>query len=161
MSYEDSFEREAADERAYRSFEAWYIFENFQPEDIGRWEWLLMFDKISSHPTRAKAMKDAQEMTKEIRKSVNVVKLYEGCFKAIPADFFNYPSGSFQSVYFSMRFDFIRNMVIREKYPDLVEIARRIEHKDSAGIFRYYINEVGSQHKSWQELAKRQSSLYD
>jgi len=154
MSYEDSFEREAADERAYLRFESWYVYEKLRPQSTGRWEWLLMFDRAPSYFTYAEAARDAREMAREMGKSVEVRSLYEGCFVARPQDYHNFPQGSYWTTYASKRADFIKALVVEGKYPDLVQIARDLHHPDSGGISRHYCNDIGEKHRLWKEAAK-------
>ena len=153
MSYEDSFEREAADQRAYEFFESWYIFENLQPHDIGNWEWLLMFDRCPSYSTYPAAAFAAREIVRELKKPVKVQSLYEGCFIARPEDYYKFPKGSFWTTYASKRADFIKVLVIAARYPDLVRIANESRESDRYSISRHYLNEVKKVHQLWIQVA--------
>ena len=153
MSYEDSFEREAADQRAYERFESWYIYENLQPYDIGNWEWLLMFDRCPSYSTYPEAALVAREMVCELKKPVKVQSTYEGCFVARPEDYCEFPNGSSWSTYASKRADFIKALVIEARYPDLVRIADESYESNRHSISRHYFNEVDKVHQLWREAA--------
>lgn len=149
MSYEDSFEREAADERAYVQFESWYIFENLRPNHIGEWEWLLMFDRMRSYSTFAEAACDARAMAHELTKSVNIENPYSGCFMIRPVDYYQLPEGSHWPTYASKRADYIRSLVVENRYPDIPKIASDRDDRDRHGIFRHYFDEVRDLHQRW------------
>jgi hypothetical protein len=154
MSYEDSFQQEATDERAYQCFESWYIYENLQSQNIGKWEWLLMFDRTRSYSTHTEAMRDAREMARELGRSVKVQTLYEDCFVIRPDDYHKFPAGSSWLTYASKRADFIKLLVIEGRYPDLVKIAIERCHPDRYGISSHYANDVVKQHSRWMDAVK-------
>lgn len=150
MSYEDSFEREASDERAYLGFESWYIRENLQPQNIGKWEWRLMFNQTHSYFVYAEAVRDAKEMASELGRCVKVQSIYEGCFVARPDDYYRFPEGSSWTTYASRRADFIKALVIEGRYPDLVKIASETDNPDKYGISCHYFDSIAGQHQRWK-----------
>jgi len=159
MSYEDCFEREAADQRAYQGFESWYIYENLQPQNIGKREWLLMFERTHSYSTYSEAAREARDMARELGRSVEVQSLYEGCFVVRPDDVHKFPEGSFWSTYPSKRSDFIKALVVEGRYPDLVKIADESNDPNRHRIARHYYDEVDKQHRLWREAASQQAQL--
>lgn len=152
MSYEDSFEREAKDERAYRSFEHRYIYENLKPETIGKWEWDLMFDRNLPRYVYSKAASDAVEMARELGLAVIVEKLYEGCWIALPVDYYKTPEGFYGFTYAVKRGCFIEALVLEGKYPDIVALANAMDHKDKHSIFLHSLDEREA-HQRWRQNA--------
>jgi len=159
MSYEDSFEREADDERCYNAFEREYIFKNMKPESIGPWEWRLMFGKVPLHMTFLQAAKDAKEMARELGCTVSVN--FRSYYQAEPENFYMTHEDSIKLGYdgFGRTYDrklsrFIDSLILEGRYPDIVDIASKTDHRDSGAIWRGYVNGIRSEHELVLKLAK-------
>ena len=152
MSYEDSFEREAEDERAYKDFEHCYIYENLKPETIGRWEWDLMFDRVCGREIYSEAASDAVEMARELGTSVVLEQIYEGWWMPRPIDYYEMPNGSYWTTYATKRAYFIRALVREHKYPDIAAIAAAMNHPARFGISRHSRDELKIHQRLLQEL---------
>lgn len=156
MSYEDSFEQEAADERAYDRFESKYIYENFKPLSICNREWLLMFARNPSYSSYGEAAREAREMARELARPVEIHLLYEGCFQPLPIDYYKRPEGSFWTLYATKRASYIKELVIEGRYPGMVKLAYEIGDTEKYGIARHFLNETVGQHRRWRDAAKQQ-----
>lgn len=159
MSYEDSFEREARDERCYMSFELAYIYENVKPESIGPWEWRLMFDRVPLHMTFAEAAKDAKEMARELGRNVSVN--FSTYYQAQPDNLYMRPEDmiglgivGLGKTYNIRRSRFIDSLILEGRYPDIVKIANETNDRDSGAIWRAYGNGIESQHEHLLQLAR-------
>ena len=148
MSYEDSFDREAEDERAYKGFERWYLYEHLKPETIGRWEWDLMFDHVRSRYIYSEAVADSLDMACEMRVTVTIQRVYEGCWQALPLDYYAMPEGFSGFTYTVKRGLFIKALVLARKYPDIVALADAMNHPDKHGISRHFWDER-ERHQRW------------
>lgn len=159
MSYEDSFDREANDERCYIHFEREYIYKHMTPESIGPWEWRLMFDKVPFHTTFGQAAKDAKEMARELECSVSVN--FSSYYRAQPDNHYMTPEdriklgyGGLGTTYDMKRGRFIDSLILEGRYPDIVNIASETKNQDSGAIWRGYLNGIQSDHELVLRLAK-------
>lgn len=141
VSYEDSFEREAKDERAYDDAEHDYIFRNMRPANIGIWEWRLMFNRVERHNHVLDGMRDAKAMALELQRSAVVV--YSTYYSAQPSD---YKYRIISSRYEKCGWHFLKLLVIHGKYP-LSEIRKAAGHGGS----RHYHNEIVDRDKRWKQ----------
>jgi hypothetical protein len=135
----DRMDREAAEERAFKYFERWYIYENMRPERIGIWEWRLMFDKLPYH----------QEMAIELQRTTFVETAYEGCFQAVPDDVKVYIWQTWNR-YKMNQSHFIESLVVNGKYPDLPAIAQQLGEANRYLISSHYSDEVAKKHAKWK-----------
>lgn len=157
MSYEDSFEREAKDERAYKSFEHGYIYENLRPLTIGRWEWDLMFNRVEFRRNYSEVLRDAKEMAQELGCATRIeVCATPGMYQARPVNYYdsNWPG---HSRFESKRHDFIKSLVLAGTYPDLAAIADTMNHPAKFEISRHAFDERDL-HNRWRSEAATQTS---
>lgn len=159
MSYEDSFQREADDERAYHAFERQYIGENMRPESIGKWEWQLMFNGATLHSDFASASREAKEMAHEMGKCVDI--RFSTYYQVAPPDYWEFdPSamGSLSRTYDVRRGRFIQSLLLTGTYPDLKKIADATNHFQRNEISRASW-EINRGHQEWLTKAAREKSV--
>jgi len=148
VSYEDSFEQDADDERAYRFLEHGYLYKNSRPQNIGKWEWILMFGMVPTHSVYSEAMRDAREMALELGRSVVVHSTSPGYFSACPDDYYELRGEFREFTYTAKRHEFIKALVIEGRYPDLVKIAHERNSPSRHAIYNYFMTEEAARHKS-------------
>lgn len=150
MSYEDSFEREADDQRAYDDFELEHLFEHFRPPSIGEFEWALMFDRVPPYTTGfSDAAQAAKKMAAELGRGVIVEPAAtEGWFKIRPVDYYE----SYPSKYRNKRWAFIKALVVEGRYPDIRALASNTlrDPGQRGAIWRHYVNDVAATHERWK-----------
>ncbi len=142
MSYEDSFEREAEDERDYNRLERDYIFNNMRPPNIGIWEWRLMFDNLVNHYELGDAMRDSKAMAIELQRSTIVWN--STFYNSQPDDYWDgRPIKG--NRYQNQCWHFIKLLVIHEKFPAKEIIG------NNYGASRHYSSEIVDRNNRFKE----------
>lgn len=152
MSYEDSFEREAKDERLYMEFERAYLFKNCKPDDIGEWAWYFMFHLWLSYEDYAEASRAARAIARERNVAVDVSRSPSSyVWHVIPQDMYKRPEGSRFTTYETMRNQFVRQLVVEDRFPDLSEASRTEASPEvHYAVSHYWICEVIKDHIQWK-----------
>jgi hypothetical protein len=151
VSYEDSFEREADDERKFAAAESSYIFDHMRPANIGFWTWHLMFDRFVYHERVADTIRDAKEMAVELQTVTVVERSISGNESfACPANYLKkrYLDGSLHRRYQDYKYHFLRLLVVHKKYPS----NGILNGSAGYGALSHYQNELENRrHRWWKE----------